>query len=243
MPFDTISGPQKSSEVKNNEPVKISGWHAEKKVRQKRLNLGTLSVSALIFVVLGSSYLTITKPHTVAATEGLTTEETVQEEQSGNVFAQGIQLDSFDQVTPQKNKILKVLPLPKIWVIKVVQKGGFEKVYREAEKKYGVPWQILAAVHFVETHQSGDTAVSSYAGAQGPMQFMPGTFNAYKQDGDGDGKMLIYDVHDAIFAAANNLARNGAADGRIRKALYNYNHSYAYVEKVLAYARGLGFKI
>lgn len=114
-------------------------------------------------------------------------------------------------------------------------------LYAAAEAKYGVPRQILAAVHMVESGQSLDTTRSSYAGAQGPMQFMPSTFRAYAQDGDGDGIKNIYDVHDAVYTAAKYLAANGAASGRVTAALYRYNHSTSYVYHVLSIARSYGY--
>ena len=120
--------------------------------------------------------------------------------------------------------------------------NNFYDIYLQAEKKYGVPSQILAAVHYVETRQSGDTKIESTAGALGPMQFMPNTFNAYAQDGDGDGVKSIFNVSDAIFSAANNLAANGATKGKMYEALFNYNHSDEYVKKVLEIAKGFGYK-
>lgn len=117
----------------------------------------------------------------------------------------------------------------------------FYPIYKEASDKFGVPWQILEAVHQVETGKSGDTEVTSYAGAQGPMQFMPRTWDAYKEDGDGDGVKSRYDVHDAIYGAAKLLAAGGAAEGRVRAALWNYNHSDAYVDKVVSIAQELGY--
>ncbi len=125
--------------------------------------------------------------------------------------------------------------------VAVTTSGGFDSIYAEAEKIYGVPRQIIAAVHYVETGQRGDTTIASYAGAQGPMQFMPSTFSAYAQDGDGDGVALINDVHDAIYTGAKYLAANGAASGNVSGALYRYNHSYSYVEQVLAIARSFGY--
>lgn len=123
----------------------------------------------------------------------------------------------------------------------VTKRGGYDSIYAEAEKKYGVSRYLIAAVHYVETGQSGDTTRTSYAGAQGPLQFMPNTFRAYAQDGDGDGQALINDAHDAIFSAAKYLAANGAAAGNVSNALYRYNHSYAYVNRVLSLARSFGF--
>ncbi|WP_084037496.1 lytic transglycosylase domain-containing protein [Haloechinothrix halophila] len=99
--------------------------------------------------------------------------------------------------------------------------------YRAAQKQFGVPWQILAAINFVET-RFGRIHGDSHAGAQGPMQFMPKTWDAY---GKGD----VTNPRDAILAAARYLSASGApAD--MRGALYAYNHSDHYVDAILAYA-------
>ena len=103
--------------------------------------------------------------------------------------------------------------------------------YREAERRFGVRWSILAAVNFVET-AFGKVRSRSSAGAQGPMQFLPATWRAYGLGGD------VHDPHDAILGAANLLHASGApADDR--RALFAYNHSTLYVDAVLAYARVL----
>jgi hypothetical protein len=101
--------------------------------------------------------------------------------------------------------------------------------YRKAQRRFGVPWKILAAVNFIET-AFGKVRSPSTAGAQGPMQFLPATWRAYGLGGN------IYDPHDSILGAANYLRASGAP-GNLRRALYAYNHSKLYVEAVLAYAR------
>ena len=104
----------------------------------------------------------------------------------------------------------------------------------------GLEWTILAAIHKVETGFGSGKATSS-AGAQGPMQFMSGTFEAYGVDGDGDGAADINDLEDAVFSAANLLCANGAGDPEhLAAALWNYNHSGAYVNEVLALASSYG---
>lgn len=100
--------------------------------------------------------------------------------------------------------------------------------YRKGERRFGVPWQVLAAVNLVETGM-GRIRGTSVAGARGPMQFMPATWKAF---GKGD----IDDPHDAILAAARYLAHNGGGRGRIDNALYRYNNHPAYVRGVKAYA-------
>jgi membrane-bound lytic murein transglycosylase B len=101
--------------------------------------------------------------------------------------------------------------------------------YREAERRFGVRWQVLAALNYIES-KFGRVKSTSYAGAQGPMQFIPSTWAAYGMGGD------IQDPHDAILGAANYLHRSGAP-GDYRRALYAYNHSWQYVDVVLLYAR------
>jgi soluble lytic murein transglycosylase-like protein len=77
-------------------------------------------------------------------------------------------------------------------------KPEFAPIYLRVQQQTGTPWQLLAAVHRIETGQSGNTARKSYAGAVGPMQFMPATFSKYGADGDGNGTKDITDVDDAI---------------------------------------------
>jgi Transglycosylase SLT domain len=100
--------------------------------------------------------------------------------------------------------------------------------YGEAQRRFHVRWQLLAAVNFVES-AFGKVQNASTAGAQGPMQFLPATWHAYGLGGD------VHDPHDAILGAANYLAANGAARDE-RAALYRYNHSSLYVDAVLHYA-------
>jgi Transglycosylase SLT domain len=100
--------------------------------------------------------------------------------------------------------------------------------YREAQRRFGVPWPVLAAVNFVES-AFGRMRNSSAAGAQGPMQFIPSTWEAYGMGGD------INDPHDAIMGAANYLSASGAPED-LTGALYAYNPSDLYVRPVLAYA-------
>ncbi len=100
--------------------------------------------------------------------------------------------------------------------------------YREGEREVGIAWQYLAAVNLVETGL-GRIEGTSTAGAQGPMQFLPATWDAYGGGGDVD------DPRDAILGAARYLAANGGATD-IAHALYRYNHSDHYVRGVLAYA-------
>lgn len=57
----------------------------------------------------------------------------------------------------------------------------------------------------------------------------------YGTDADGDGVADPYDLEDAMHSAANYLSQNGAADGDLEKAIFQYNHSDEYVEDILHY--------
>jgi hypothetical protein len=101
--------------------------------------------------------------------------------------------------------------------------------YREAQRRFGVAWPVLAAVNFVES-AFGRLRNESVAGARGPMQFIPSTWDAYGMGGD------VRDPHDAIMGAANYLHASGAP-GDYAGALHAYNPSPAYVAAVLGYVR------
>jgi hypothetical protein len=101
--------------------------------------------------------------------------------------------------------------------------------YKRAQRRTGVPWTYLAAIHLVETRM-GRIRGTSTAGAQGPMQFLPSTWDRYGAGGD------INDPRDAILAAARLLRDNGAP-GDMARALWHYNPSASYVSAVREYAR------
>ena len=106
------------------------------------------------------------------------------------------------------------------------------RLYRQAEQRFGISWEVLAAINFVES-AFGKLRSDSAAGAQGPMQFLPATWAAYGLGGN------VQDPHDAIMAAANLLRASGAPRD-LPRALWRYNPSPAYVDAVLRYARQIG---
>jgi len=105
----------------------------------------------------------------------------------------------------------------------------------------GLSWSVLAAIGQVESGHGRDTS-TSYAGAMGPMQFLPATFVHYAVDGDHDGNADIMSAPDAIYTAANYLCANGAADGPdgLYNAIWHYNHADWYVQMVLTLAKQYG---
>ena len=140
----------------------------------------------------------------------------------------------FDLPAPQKRRnSLHNPPRPIPAVIK--------RLYVAAAAEYGLPWTLLAGIGMEETNHGRNEATSS-AGAQGLMQFMPATFDAYGVDGDHDSRKLIADPADSIYSAANYLVASGAlrgADG-VKRALLAYNPLGWYVGDVLSYAHAYG---
>jgi cell wall-associated NlpC family hydrolase len=109
-------------------------------------------------------------------------------------------------------------------------------IYQAAGKKYGVPWNILAAIHKVET-DFGRNLSTSWAGAVGHTQMMPCNWvgwDYYKNsctylgdlrvsiditnpknihggqglDANGDGRADPNDPEDAIYASARRLGND-----------------------------------
>jgi hypothetical protein len=120
---------------------------------------------------------------------------------------------------------------------------SYVRLYRRATSRCpGLSWIVLAAVGKVESDHGrsrlpGVHSGWNRAGAAGPMQFGIGVGRAgnawarYGADFDRDGRRSVYDPGDAIPAAARYLCDAGAPR-RLDRALYAYNHSWAYVAKV-----------
>jgi hypothetical protein len=113
-------------------------------------------------------------------------------------------------------------------------------IYSAAAAKYELGPRgpgILAAINYVESDFGRSPlpgvapGTQNYAGAEGPMQFLQSSWEAYGVDGNGDGVKDVYDATDAIFAAAHLLHVDGAP-GDWYGAIFDYNHADWYVRKV-----------
>jgi hypothetical protein len=126
---------------------------------------------------------------------------------------------------------------------------GYRRLYLRATRSCtGLSWAVLAAIGKVESDHGraqlpGVGSGWNAAGAAGPMQLGIGKGRAgnawarYGGDFDRDGRSSVYDPGDAIPAAARYLCDHGAPH-RLDRALYAYNHSWAYVTRVKRLARG-----
>ena len=116
-------------------------------------------------------------------------------------------------------------------------------IYAAAAAKYHLGPRgpgILAAINKVESDFGRSTlpgvhSGTNFAGAEGPMQFLGSSWEAYGVDGNGDGVKDVYDETDAVFGAANLLHTDGAP-GDWYQAIFDYNHADWYVREVEGYA-------
>ncbi|WP_144460345.1 peptidoglycan DD-metalloendopeptidase family protein [Siminovitchia fortis] len=138
-------------------------------------------------------------------------------------------------------------------------------LYQKAAQKYNLDWELLAAIHRVETVFSTINPMISYVGAEGHAQFMPCTwvgwghpscgglgkgnipqadksnptlikkYGGYGVDANGDGKADMWDLEDAIFGMANYLSASYKATGTIDGAILRYNASSKYLSDVKHY--------
>jgi hypothetical protein len=103
---------------------------------------------------------------------------------------------------------------------------------------------IVAAIHYVESDWDRSPlpgvapGTHNYMGAEGPGQFLGSSWAAYGVDADGDGIKDAYSVPDSVFATARLLRADGAPRDWAG-AIYDYNHAWWYVRKVLAKAASL----
>ena len=101
--------------------------------------------------------------------------------------------------------------------------------------------ELKAFLTYTEQHQIDTISIKgSYAGALGLAQFMPSNILAYGKDGNGDGRINLFEDADAIFSIASYLKhfgwKPGIDDKNAYKVVYHYNHSKYYVNTVLKIA-------
>jgi peptidoglycan DL-endopeptidase CwlO len=107
----------------------------------------------------------------------------------------------------------------------------------------GLPWPVLAGIGKVESDHGrsglpGVHAGANAAGAEGPMQFLPGTFGKFAVNADPGQPASPYEPADAIYTVARMLCADGARGGSagLKRAIFAYNHAGWYVSEVMSWA-------
>jgi hypothetical protein len=117
---------------------------------------------------------------------------------------------------------------------------SYLELFKDSAARYcpGLSWTVLAAIGQIESADGQNMGPSS-AGALGPMQFLPSTWQLWGIDGFGQtGPPNILNPYDAVPSAARLLCADGAASGGpgLRTAVFDYNHATWYVNEVLTLA-------
>jgi membrane-bound lytic murein transglycosylase B len=113
-----------------------------------------------------------------------------------------------------------------------VQAGRVEKIRERARRN------LVVLIRQCKTRGIDPLSVKgSWAGALGFPQFMPASLR-WADDGNGDGKIDLFEMDDAIASVGKYLQEAGFKKSR-KDAVYNYNHEQAYVDGVLAFADAL----
>lgn len=104
--------------------------------------------------------------------------------------------------------------------------------------------ELVALIEYARgARQDPLTVPGSIYGAIGICQFMPSTARHYGVDGDGDGRVNLFERADALHSMANFLKEHGWKKDmdteRRLKVLYRYNHSESYALTVDAVAQKL----
>ena len=110
-----------------------------------------------------------------------------------------------------------------------------EKAERKAQWAYR---ELHAYLKYAEAEGFDPAAVNgSFAGAMGIAQFMPSNIDTLAKDGNGDGRIDLFDDADAIASIAYYLKKHGWRPGidrqKAEKVIYHYNHSDRYVNAIL----------
>jgi membrane-bound lytic murein transglycosylase B len=114
-----------------------------------------------------------------------------------------------------------------------------------------IGWSTLAGIGKLESNNGRTLTDAGYSTspiigptvsgtlhAEGPMQFMPGTWAKWGADGNGDGVADPNQIDDAALAAARYLCSYGELDTPTgwHAAVFGYNHLESYVSEVAAQA-------
>jgi hypothetical protein len=145
-----------------------------------------------------------------------------------------------------RSQVIRLVPVVVSTTLPVVasppkgRPASYMALFQEsaAQECPGLSWTVLAAIGQIES-DDGTNMGPSTAGALGPMQFLPSTWQIWGMDGFGDtGPPNIMNPFDAVPSAARMLCADGAAQGgqALSQAIFDYNHADWYVDEVLTLA-------
>jgi membrane-bound lytic murein transglycosylase B len=113
--------------------------------------------------------------------------------------------------------------------------------WRTAQKSAWAYKELKALIVYAKAAGLDPASIpSSVYGAIGICQFMPSNAVRYGEDLDGDGRVDLFNVPDALLSTARFLNANGWKANLTRErqeaVLYRYNHSHSYTRTIMAVA-------
>ncbi len=124
-------------------------------------------------------------------------------------------------------------------------KARMRRIDRRLKKKSRWAFKELKALlrYCRQNHMDPLAVRGSIFGAIGYCQFMPSNIFIFGQDGDGDGRIDLFTMEDALASMANYLRKTGWRPGLNRRqqerVILKYNHSRPYARTVIEVARRL----
>jgi len=120
-----------------------------------------------------------------------------------------------------------------------------EKVLQRSKRK--AEWAIkeIIAMSKIEQQYNIDfnKIYGSWAGAFGIPQFLPSSFLRSAVDGNGDNKIDLFNLEDAVFSVGNYLkSYKWNTFENKKKAIYSYNNSNDYAKAVIKLSEKLAAK-
>ncbi len=150
-----------------------------------------------------------------------------------NVLASMARVTSVDDISPWLSSEIKNDP------------ARLKRLDARLKKKSKWAFDELKALlrYCRENHMDPLSIRGSIFGAIGYCQFMPSNIFIFGQDGDGDGRVDLFTMEDAIASMANYLKRTGWRSGLSRRqqerVILKYNYSRPYARTVIEVARRL----
>ncbi|MFN3306794.1 MAG: lytic murein transglycosylase [Candidatus Kapaibacteriota bacterium] len=116
---------------------------------------------------------------------------------------------------------------------------SYDDIIQRARRKESYALQQLQALVEIQKRKYLDVRelYGSYAGAFGIPQFVPTSYLQFAIDGNGDKKIDLFDLEDAIFSVANYLHQNGwnrFDTSSFPKTLFKYNKDQQYVSTIMS---------
>lgn len=168
--------------------------------------------------------------------------------------------ERYQQYLPELEKIGKKYGVQPRFIVAL---WGLESSFGRIMGNYSVPSALVTLAYegrretffkqefyhaldiLAQGHITLDDMKGSWAGAMGQSQFMPSSFMAYAQDGDGDGKKDIWTNQLDVFASIANYLKQQGWDysktwGREVLLPQGFDHSHAIARGSLQRSEWLG---